>query len=53
MQRSHSVSTAKKGSVRGEGDISYGKRVSAPGISDEKSGAGSDQRKYFGACMGN
>ena len=34
-------------------DISYGKRVSAPGISDEKSGAGSDQRKYFGACMGN
>ena len=37
----------------GEGDISYGKRVSAPGISDEKSGAGSDQRKYFGACMGN
>ncbi len=44
----------RKKAVSGEnGDISYGKRVSAPGISDEKSGAGSDQRKYFGACMGN
>ena len=43
----------RKRQCQGEGDISYGKRVSAPGISDEKSGAGSDQRKYFGACMGN